>query len=308
MAVTLIEKPDSRNFDSAVGQASGTWRYLAMVTGEANPETALLTAIRASATFFWYDLARKRIVCTPLTSELYTVEVEYSYEFPNGAASDPTASPGPTDGPGGGSPSGTPSGPTGPTDRVGVNESFEVGGRPPKLFSSLDVLYSEKAGGGLAPDNARLLNIKDGKVEGLEPDDPAGTYTVSMKIDYVTWGYIERLDSALWHTNDATWRTRPPRSWVFLGYSLRTGDDGRISLDMKFGRRAAETITAGQLRSDAGKTLPTVNTTKDGFDYLEIDYEDVFDATAGITVSKPSAMRIHQIFPMFDYPTLGIGD
>ena len=38
-----------------------------------------------------------------------------------------------------------------------------------------------------------------------------------------------------------------------------------------------------------------------------IDYADVFDATAGLTVKKPTAMRIHQVLPMIDFATLGIG-
>lgn len=309
MAVTLIEKPDSRSFDSAVGQASGTWRYMARVTGEASPEAALLTAVFAATGYFWYDLARKKVTCTPLTSELYQADVEWVYEVPNGAMQDPTGSPGPTDGPGGTTPSGTPSGPTGSSDRVGINESWEVGGRPPKLFSSLDVLYSEKAGGGPAPDNARLLNIDRaaGKVEGVEIDDPDGTYTFSAKVDWVTWGYIERLDEALWHTNQDTWRTMPPRSYCFMGYSLKTGEDGRIAIDLKFGRRRTQSIAAKELRDEAGKDLPTVATTKSGWDYLEIDYADVYDATAGLTVSKPTAMRIHQLLPMIDFTTLGIG-
>lgn len=309
MAVTLIEKPDSRNFDSAVGRASGTWRYLATVTGEANPEAALLTAVAADAGFFWYDLARKSIKCSPLTSELYTVEVEWAYEAENAAMQDPTASPGATDGPGGTSPSGTPSGPTSATDRFGVNESRDMGGRPPKLFSSLDVLYSEKAGGGAAPDNAKLLNIdrKEGKVEGLEVDDPAGTYTFSAKVDFVTWGYIALLDAMLWHTNDATWRTAPPRTYCFTGYSLKTGEDGRVAMDFKFGIRNEETILANSLRADTGKELPASDVTKSGWDYLELDYEDVFDATAGIRVSRPLAMRVHQVLPMGDFETIGIG-
>ena len=309
MAVTLIEKPDSRSFDSAVGQASGVWRYLAMVTGEANPETALITAVAAATGYFWYDLARKKMTCTPLTSELYTVEVEWTYETANAAMQDPTASPGAGEGPGGTAPSSTPVGPTAGTDRVGINESWEMGGRPPKLYSSLDVLYSEKAGGGVAPDNARLLNIdrKEGKVDGVEVDDPDGTYTFSAKVDWVTWGYIERLDSMLWHTNQDTWRTMPPRSYCFMGYSLKTGEDGRIAVDFRFGRRRTQDIAASELRADVGKTLPTVATSKSGWDYLEIDYEDVYDATAKINVSKPAAMRIHQLLPMADFETLGIG-
>lgn len=309
MAVTLIEKPDSRNFDSAVGAASGTWRYLARVTGEANPEAALLTAIQASATFFWYDLARKRIVCTPLTSELYTVDVEYTYEPAGSAFPSPTSSPGPTEGPGGGPPSSPPSGPTGSSDRIGPNESWEMGGRPPKIYTSLDVLYSEKAGGGLAPDNSGLLNVNrvSGEIDGLEIDDSDGVYTFSGTADSVTWGDIERWDEALWHTNLDTWRTMPPRSYCFMGYSLRTGQDGRWQVDFRFGRRRTQDIAANELRADAGLSLPTVATSKAGWDYLEIDYADVFDATAGLTVKKPTAMRIHQVLPMIDFNTLGIG-
>jgi hypothetical protein len=144
-------------------------------------------------------------------------------------------------------------------------------------------------------------------LDGLEIDDPDGTYTFSGTADFVTWAYIERLDAAMWHANLDTWRTMPPRSYCLMGYSLRTGQDGRMSIDLRFGRRRTQGIAASELRADAGLTLPTVATSKAGWDYLEIDYADVFDAAAGLTVKKPTAMRIHQVLPMIDFATLGIG-
>jgi hypothetical protein len=307
MSVELIESQLSREFSSSRTSATGKWTYTARVLSEVNPEDALVTAVAAVAPFFWYGLARKELVATPQGGGLYTCEVSYLWEVPNSAAQDPTASPGPTEGPGGGSPSGTPTGPSAADAPLGANVSLEIGGRPPKLMQSRSVIYTERAGGGDAPDNMGLLNIEDGKPQGLEVEDPAKVLNVDMQYDYVTMGFVNLLTSACWHTNLSDWYHIPAGCAVFLGATLASTDNGRARASLKFGIRPEQTILTNSLRADAGKELPTADVDLRGWDYLEIDYGDEFDTPSGVRATRPKAMRVHEVLPPFDFSAFGIG-
>jgi hypothetical protein len=308
VSVTLIEKPE-RQGDSSATSGSGKWEYVARVSGESNPESALIAAIITDTGWFWYNLAVKQVSFQELGGSLYSATVDWVYEVPNGAAQDPTQSPGAGEGPGGTTPSGTPSGPASEDERLGPNISLEIGGRPPKLMQSRDVVASEQIGGGGAPFHGKLLNIEDGKPEGVEIEDPASVLTIEIQFDYITVKYIRLLYSAVWHTNDADWWFFPEGEVAFMGCTLQSNGSGRVNGVFRFGVRPTETILAGSIRDDAGGELPTVDYTKFGWNYLELDYEDVDPATSGfpVTVSWPFAYRIHQLLPTLDFTTRGIG-
>lgn len=309
MAVTLIEKPE-RSGDTSQAAGSGRWEYVARVTGEANPETALINAIISDTGFFWYNLSLKEVSFKELGNSLYTASVDWVYEVPDAAAQSPTDSPGPTDGPGGTAPSGTPIGVSSAADFFGVDVSFEVGGRPPKLTTSYNVLSGEKAGGGAAPNHGTLLhwNKDTNEVDGLEVDDPDTVMTVDRLFDRISMNDIKLWESARWKKNDATFWGRDAGELVLMGFSVPKADaNGRRLVVFRFGLRPNVTIDAERLRNDAGKELPTANVSKDGWDYLEIGYENSFDATAGVTVAKPAWYRVHELFAPVDYSSLGIG-
>lgn len=308
MAVTLIEKPE-RSGDSSPTTGSGRWVYTARVTGEANPETALIAAIIADTGYFWYNLAVRRVSFNEIGGDLYTATVDWEYEVPDGAAQDPTDTPGPTDGPGGTAPSGTPSGPSSESDPIGPNHTFEIGGRPPKLYTSRRVVEKEKAGGGNPRDNGLFLNVDPGekKPEGLEIDDPASVWTVEIKFDRLTVGYLRRLSGAVWCANSDPWYHFEAYELAFLGASFQSSQSGRWTGTFRFGVRMNEVIRAKSLRDEVGKNLPTADVDKSGWDYLEIEHETVTDAAAGVVVSRPAAFRIHEVLPPFDYTLFGIG-
>lgn len=307
MAVVLVEKPE-RSGDTSPTSGSGRWNYVARVTGEATPETALINAIITDTGYFWYNLSVKKISFEELGGSLYSATVDWEYEVPGGAAQDPTDTPGPTDGPGGTAPSGTPSGPATATEPLGPNVSLEVGGRPPKLTQSLSVVDSEGLGVA-APDHGRLINLNrgTGEVEGLEVDDPASVLTVDILFDRLTMGYIDRLQAATWHKNDADWYHLPAGSVAFLGATFTTSDAGRWKGTFRFGLRPTETIGVGGIRVVGPAALPSAPLAKRGWDYLEIAYRNEEDATLGLTVSRPFAYWVHEILPDLDFTTLGIG-
>lgn len=308
MAVALTEVHRSRSGATSATSATGEWLYVARVTGEANPETALIAAVLAAAPFFWYNLARKEIKFDPITSELYDVSVSYVWEIPNSAAQDPTQSPGPTDGPGGGAPSGTPAGPANENERLQANVSLSYGGRPPKLTQSIAVVTS----GGLgvaAPNHGGLINLNrtTGEVEGVEIPDPMGTYKIGIQVDWITTKYIKRVVGAMWKRNHAAWRAFPAGSVALIGVNFASTANGRVQCDFDFGVMEEVTIGVGEIATELLLALPAAPVVKKGWDYLEIQYRNQFDPVSGYTVATPFAFYVHQLLKNFDMTTLGLG-
>lgn len=309
MAVTLIEKPE-REAESSQAGGSGSWHYLARVTGTSTPEADLIAAIVSATGYFWYNLAVKNVRISEVGIDLYEAEVSWEYEVPDAAAQSPTGSPGATDGPGGTAPSGTPQGITSDSQQIGTDVSFEVGGRPPKILTSRSVVATEKAGGGAAPDAGRLLNFnrETNEVDGVEVDDADTTMTVFRIFDYVTMSDIKLWLDAMWHVNQSEWFGQAAGDLLFSGLSVPDADqDGRRRVTFRFGLRRTRTIAANELRDDVGSELPVGPVAKAGWDYLEIGYENATDATAGVLVAKPAWLRVHEIFPAVEFSTLGIG-
>jgi len=316
VAVTVIEKTTSRKFTTSDTRGSGEWLYTLLVEGEAFPETAIIAAVTADAPFFWYNLARQEIQAEPITGRddggNYSVTVPYLWELANAAAQDPTASPDPsTGGPGGGPPSGTPSGPAADDTRLGPNVTLEIGGRPPRLTTSFSVVDSESAGGGPAPDHGLVINFNGstGEVDGVEIDDPASTLNIEITFDYVTMGFISRLEGAVWHKNHATWYRRSAGSVAFTGATISSDANSRAKVNFRFGLRSPVVVGGSSLRADLGLELPLADITKRGWDYLEVEYENTEVTTGGVTrtVALPIALRVHEVLPDFNFALFGIG-
>jgi hypothetical protein len=309
VSVSLTETAESREFTIDAQGARGAWKYVGIVAGEADPEAALELAVRNAAPFFWEGLARQSITATPHGGGVYSVEVPYAIEKPNTAAQDPTASPGPTDGPGGGAPSGTPTGPASDSEAVGAEHTLEVGGRPPKLLTSLATLASGALGGGVAPDFKRAINVSQkGEVEGVEIDDAAIVWTVSKDFDFITWGYFKLLVSLLWKTNSNTsWYRYGRREVAFMGATLKQGKDGRWNATFRFGLKPTTTIAAGKFRDDGANKLPQASFTFRGWDHLWIKFEEEVDAAVNMQLSRPKYYFVEQVLEEADFAQFGIG-
>lgn len=314
MAVELVESFDSREFRLDATSASGTWRYTARVTAEADPEDALYQEVYASAPFYWNGLARQTIVATPVGGGVYRVEVPYLLEVAGTAAQDPTQTPDPsTGGPGGGPPSGTPTGPASEDAAVGANVTMEIGGRPPKLLTSIATLSSGGVGLAVppgavvdAPDHQRAINVgQDGRVEGVEIDDPGVIITLTYKFDTLSWKYINRLRGMVWKTNNAVWFTFKQREAALLGATIATGDDARGTITFRIGLRSETTIAAGKLRDDGTNILPQADVTFRGWDYLWVAYEEA--TSNNRTVSRPTFYYVEQVLEEENFTLLGIG-
>lgn len=320
MGVELVETADSREFTIDSVRSNGEWKFIARATGEADPENAVYLAVSAAAPFFWNGLSRQTMTATPKGGGVYIVSVPYKIEIFNTAAQDPTQSPGSTDGPGGGSPSGTPSGPTSDDDKVEANVTLEIGGRPPKVWTSLATLLRFTHGGGgggdpqgslLAPDHRRSINVgQDGKVEGYEIDDPASNIVFDYTFDWCTWRYVRRLHEMVWTTNNnTTWRRYNRRELAFLGATLRTSRDARNTISFRFGVRIQRTIAIGDIRDDGvgGSKMPAAAITVRGMDYLWVLYETVTDVAAKRKTTRPKYGYVEQVLKEADFTAFGIG-
>ncbi len=319
MAVKVIEKSTSRKYTTSPTRGTGEWTYTLLVEGEAFPELAINAALLADAPFFWYGLARQELQVEPISGQAdggnYSATIPYLWELSNAAAQDPTHTPGSDTGPGGGDPSGTPTGPASDTAALGPNVTLEIGGRPPKLMTSIKqpaggIVDHERAGGGAAPNHGLLINYNGQEVEGVEIEDPASVLTIEITFDYVTMGFISRLEGAVWHKNHATWYRRSAGSVAFIGATISSDANSRAKVNFRFGLRSPQVIELFSLRDEPGKQLPWVAVVdKCGWDYLEIEYEDVEDNTTGVTlrVARPAAFRLHEVLPDFDFALFGIG-
>lgn len=308
MSVEILEKPESRPYTVDRVGATGTRKYKVRVLGEVNPEAAINTAILLATPVFWNGLALQSIQPTPLTPTIYDVDCEYKLEISGASMQDPSVTPSDTSGPWGSSPSGTPTGPAADTDAIGPNVTLEIGGRPPKLLTSLATLSSGALGGGVAPDFKRAINVgQDGKVEGCEVGDPGVVLTLDFKIDYVSWKYIDRLTSLVWATNNATWYKFDRRGVTLTGATLKSDKDARVSCSYRFGLRKGTTLAAGKLRDDGADKLPQAGVTFRGWDYLWVKYEDAFDPAVKMTVQRPKYYYVEQVLEEADFALLGLG-
>jgi hypothetical protein len=310
MAVTLREVNTSRPLTSDFVQSTGQREYVARVTGESEPENAAGVAAEAAAPFYWFGLHRQRTAVTPLGGDLYRVVLDYGFNETGLAAQDgnmpdPTQTPGAGTGPGGGSPSTTPSGPPDENAAITTNVNVEIGGRPPKVFSSQETVFSESRGGTAAPDQHGAINVQpDGKVEGVDIPDPPSIITLDFTADYVTWKYIKALAGLVWKTNDDTFYSFEEDQLVFLGASLRTAEDGRVAVTLRFGLDAGVTLEADSITTG----LPyTTDRTVPGFHYYWVLYETQYDAASKRSTEIPAALYIERLLKQTDFAALGVG-
>ena len=306
MTVEFQTGANKRSFEQDAVSSRGTWEYsLIRVLGEANPEAALYAAILADAPFFWYGLSRRSLKATDLGNGIYSAEVPYVFEYGNAAMHDPTQPTGPTSGPGGGASSSTPSGPANENERVGPNVTMNIGGRPPKIVRSLNTYDSVALAGVTPPNYEKSINVQaDGKVDGCEVPDPESTFDIDLEVDYVTWKYIRLLQSMVYKTNNAMWFTYLQHSVCFMGGTLKTNPQGRVSLTLKFGTSRYVVIGADEIRTglpsagDAPVTVP-------GWHYLWVKYRTETDA--GRSVERAFALYVEQILANADFSLFGIG-
>lgn len=327
MAVEVVELAGSRSH--GVGYTDGTGRRLYIVRDQAGAEdniSAVVLAVAAVAPFYWNNMSRQEFKAEHQGGNVYLVEVPYKYEARTGGgdgagsgtlvgvAPDPTQPPGgPGTGPGGSDPSNPPTGPASENDRLYPNVSIEIGGKPPRLYTSRNTVVSGGYGGATVRDYQGLIQVADGKVEGVDVPEPDAVLTQDFTFDYVTWAYLARLKALVWHTNDRPWYTFPAHDVAFLGATIRPDNQGRVVAAMRFGLSNSRVVKRGEIRPglgryvEGGPGLPNGNIEVPGWHHLWVTYKPEDDPGIGLRVERPDAFYVEQLLPTDDFRYLGIG-
>jgi hypothetical protein len=315
LSVEVVEVNTSRSFGVGFTEGDGERKYVVRCVGEADPITAIVTAVAADAPFYWNNMSRQEFNVTNSGGDIYEVVVPYKYSAGGGDGSgsgstggnmpDPTQTPGGAGtGPGGSDPSTTPSGPATADDPIGPNFSWEIGGRPPKLYTSLATLASYGYNDEDVPDHGGSINVQpDGKVEGVDVPDPNMVLTGDFTVDSVSWAYLQRLADMMWHVNDAAWFQFAEGEVALMGASFRTDNQGRGSLSLRLGIVRATVIPIDGIRTD----LPTIAVDVPGWYYVWTQFRTEYDATAKRSSERPFALYVVKILPEADFSDLGIG-
>lgn len=332
MSVEIIETSTSRSFDVGYADGTGERLYVVRCLGEADPITAIVTAVAADAPFYWNNMSRQKFQVKNAGGDIYTVTVPYAYG-PSGGdgagtggtqanAPDPTQPPGlPGTGPGGSNPSTSPSGPANEDEPIGPNLTISLGGKPPKLYQSKGTVYArgpkgsgtDDPTGEVAPDYRGAINVdKDGKVEGAELDDPAMVYSLTVKYDSISRKFLKLLAAAMWNTNASNWHSFDARTLYLMSAEVKTDNQGRAELTFKIGHNPTRVIKAGEIWDDnpadpAAPRLPAESVSKDGFDYLWFKYETVKSTSPLALVERAKYMYVERMLPEVEYSNFGAG-
>lgn len=327
MAVQVIELAASRSFGVGNTEGSGRRLYLARdPDGAEDNITAITLAIAAVAPFYWNNMSRQEFQAEHKGGNVYQAEVPYKYTAQTGGgdgagsgtlvgvAPDPTQPPTPGTGPGGGDPSSPPPGPMSENERLYPNVSVEVGGKPPRLYTSLNTYASGGYGGATPVDYQGAIEVnEDGKVEGVDVPEPDLVVHQDFTFDYVTWAYVYLLKEMVWRTNIRPWSTFPASEVVFMGASLKSDNQGRVTNSMRFGLSKSRVIRRGEIRPGVGRIaegepgLPNGPIDVPGWHWLWVSFKPEVDAAAKRIAVRPFAFYIEQILDQADFRLLGIG-
>lgn len=178
--------------------------------------------------------------------------------------------------------------------------SFETGGGQIRIFQSLETIdrYTAYEGEPI-PNYKGALNIKDGRVEGI--DIPSQVYlfgeTIHPPDGFVTPEYKASVYRLTTRMNSAAWRGFERGEVLFLG---ATGHGVGLKWSITFNFAASENIE--------GRTVGEItDITKLGWDYLDVLYHEHWDGEAGMFVFRPAYAKTERVHEFGDFTALGIG-
>lgn len=153
---------------------------------------------------------------------------------------------------------------------------------------------------GVASDWQGAIGVTDDGVQGLDIVAPQLVYEETHQIAHATvvGGLVGTIHSLTAKVNDATFKGFAAGELLFIGASgRRRKSEGFWSITFKFqASRNATGIVVG----------PITVTSKEGWDYLDVQYETAEDSTASMLVKKPVAARVQRVYARGSFSTLGI--
>ncbi len=295
MAAELHELTGSG--DATVGQSKVDGQGLAVVLGAADYDEA-----RALAESFFPTsidgIPRGSIGLKDRGGGVFFVDVDYA----SGVRAQADAATGTDPGAqgsheGGGNPAGGKDG----ADALGEDYSFSTKGGTAKIYVSRAVVNSYAIAGRAASDpKNRIGSSAKGNTEGLDIIAPSPEFTISRKLSQVTLGYFLRLIAATGTINDDSWKGLGQFEALFVGAdgNFRHGDGWNINWSFRYCPSEFDIEISPDLTVDV----------KQGWDYIDVRFEEVLDAASNTKILKPFEAHVHRVYRDEDFGLLDLGD
>lgn len=183
--------------------------------------------------------------------------------------------------------------------------SFEVGTESFHITHGLDHVNSYVEAG-TAPDHKGAIGVrKDGSgvtIEGCDILIPTFHWDETYYAAYETvasHSFITLLENTVGKINSATWRIWAKGELLLLGVSGSKRGEEPVALTYSFASSRTKTdLTIGDI----------TGVTKEGNDYLWIEYEKKEDNTANALTARPIAVHVERVYDYANFADLGLPD
>jgi len=274
MPVTMVERYDSR---TRTINKNGEVVLRHWAKGSTNDQDIVDHAL-ANLPATYADLPHQETVVEPLGGDKWEVIARYS---PNSVSnqSEPV-----------------------PPPEVGDSEfAFDTTGGTQHITQALSTVavYPDPAIG-VASDWQGAIGVTDDGVQGVDIVAPQMAYEETHQIAHATviGGLVGIIHSLTAKVNNAPFKGFAAGELLFLGATGRrrkTEDFWTITFKFQASRNATAIVVG-----------PVTVTSKDGWDYLDVEYETAEDETASMLIKKPIAARVQRVYERGNFAALGI--
>jgi hypothetical protein len=290
----IFELQNSREFSSGPDGMEFTFRYL--VTGT-NDDAEIYNLAAAAAPATYRTVPRGQSKVSNAGHQTWRVEVPYNYKVKEQAAGEiGTPPPGSEDKLPQGAPASTP---------LGREYSFSTGGGTVRVYHAVahisDHMRLQDAGGNTVNHKGAINVTKDG-TEGVDIIAPNCEFTVSKRLQVLSWGYFKTLLGMTAKTNKRAIGPFKEEEVLLLGADgqYKEGDQAPWHLSCRFGfiETNAKQINIGDIQIQPGA--------KKGWHYLWVEFVDAWNVALEAVQRVPYAAHIERVYDMDDMEQLGM--
>ena len=187
----------------------------------------------------------------------------------------------------------------------GYEFAFAVGTETVKQQASFAVVSQGAASGKTEPDHGGLIGVTDKGVEGVDVIVPTLSFSIERHVagPSVTQAYVVALSRLIGRVNSGNFKGFAAGEVLAMSArgSIRSVDDASVPLwSLNFEFAVSPNIANATI---GGLTVES----KRGWDYLEIHYEEEEDTTNKLTLKKPYAYTVHQVYQYANFAAFGVG-
>jgi hypothetical protein len=207
-----------------------------------------------------------------------------------------------------------------PYERAAVPEigfmrwTCDTTGGQSKITSSIKTVGSYAPPGKTAPDFKGLIGVKsDGTAEGVEIQLPSLVFTETWRLPAACVGqaYIRSLALKSAHVNSDWWRGFAPGELKFEGATGggEAQDQGGSGVGSGSGQNPELTFKFSAMPNVTSLAVGDITgIAKKGWEYLWVYYKEVkIDGPPAMTIPRPRAVYVEQVYYEAVFATLGIG-